>query len=207
MLKLINYEGKTEEQALEKCMSENNLKREDFIYKVEYIQGKLFKSDKYIISVLTKEEIVNYIKEFFKEVGKKSNIDINIEVSIEDDYFNINLVSSNNAILIGKDGKTLTALQTILRQIFKNQLNLPAKINLDVSNYRLNKLKKIDREILNIIKEVRKTKMDVYLDPMNAYERRYIHNLVSSHKNVTTESVGEGTERRIIIKYDENKEM
>ena len=42
MLKLINYEGKTEEQALEKCMSEMNLKREDFIYKVEYTPGKLF---------------------------------------------------------------------------------------------------------------------------------------------------------------------
>ena len=178
-----------------------------FIYKVEYTPGKLFKSDKYVVSVLIKEEIVNYIKEFFKEIGKKSNIDINIEVSIEDDYFNINLVSNNNAILIGKDGKTLTALQTVLRQIFRNQINLPAKINLDVSNYRLNKLKKIDREIINIIKEVRKTKMDVYLDPMNAYERRYIHNLVSSHKNVTTESVGEGLERRIVIKYDENKEM
>ena len=207
MLKLINYEGKTEEQALEKCMAENNLKREDFIYKVEYTPGKLFKSDKYVISVLTKEEIINYIKEFFKEVGRLSNIDINIEVSIEEDYFNINLVSSNNAILIGKDGKTLAALQTVLRQIFRNQLNLPAKINLDVSNYRLNKLKKVDREIENIIKEVIKTKMDIYLDPMNAYERRYIHNLVNSHNYVKTESVGEGLERRIIIKYDENKEM
>jgi len=207
MLKLINYEGKTEEQALEKCMDETKLKREDFIYKVDYTPGKLFKSDKYVISVLPKEEIVNYIKEFFKEVGNLSNIDINIEVSIEEDYFNINLVSSNNAILIGKDGKTLTALQTVLRQIFKNQLNLPAKINLDVSNYRLNKLKRVDREIEKIIKEVRKTKMDIYLDPMNAYERRYVHNLVNSHKYVKTESVGEGTERRIVIKYDENKEM
>ena len=49
--------------------------------------------------------------------------------------------------------------------------------------------------------------MDIYLDPMNAYERRYIHNLVNSHNFVKTESVGEGTERRIVIKYDENKEM
>ena len=96
MLKLSNYEGKTEEQALEKCVAATNLKREDFIYKVDHIEGKLFKSDKYIISVLTKEEIVNYIKEFFTEIGKLSNIEINTEVEIEDDYFNINLVSNNN---------------------------------------------------------------------------------------------------------------
>lgn len=207
MLKLINYEGKTEEQALEKCIEATNLKREDFIYKVEYIEGKLFKSDKYIISVLPKEDIVKYIKEFFIEVGKLSNIEIATEVKIEDDYFNINLVSNNNSILIGKDGKTLTALQIILRQIFRNQIGLSAKINLDVSNYRFDKLKRLDKEIKNIIKEVISTKMDIYLDPMNAYERRYIHNLVSSHNYVTTESVGEGTDRRIIIKYDENKEI
>ena len=207
MLKLSNYEGKTEEQALEKCVAATNLKREDFIYKVDHIEGKLFKSDKYIISVLTKEEIVNYIKEFFTEIGKLSNIEINTEVEIEDDYFNINLVSNNNSILIGKDGKTLTALQIVLRQVFRNQIGLPAKINLDISNYRLDKLKRVDKEIENIIKEVISTKMDIYLDPMNAYERRYIHNLVNSHNFVKTESVGEGTERRIVIKYDENKEM
>lgn len=207
MLKLINYEGKTEEQALEKCMSENNFKREDFIYKVEHTPGKLFKSEKYVISVLSKEQIVNYIKEFFTEVGKLSNIEITTQVNIEDDYFNINLVSSNNSILIGKDGKTLNALQIVLRQMFRNQINLPAKINLDVSNYRLDKLKKVDKQIEKIIKEVISTKMDIYLDPMNSYERRYIHNLVNSHNFVTTESVGEGTERRIVIKYDENKEM
>ena len=207
MLKLSNYEGKTEEQALEKCMTATNLKREDFIYKVDHIEGKLFKSDKYIISVLRKEEIVNYIKEFFTEIGKLSNIEINTEVEIEGDYFNINLVSNNNSILLGIDGKTLTALQIVLRQVFRNQIGLPAKINLDISNYRLDKLKRVDKEIENIIKEVISTKMDIYLDPMNAYERRYIHNLVNSHNFVKTESVGEGTERRIVIKYDENKEM
>lgn len=207
MLSLSKYEGKTEEQALEKCIKTSHLERKDFIYKVEHIPGKLFKSDKYVISVLAKEDIVNYIKSFFEEIGKISNIEINTEVKIEEDYFNINLVSSNNSILIGKDGKTLNALQTILRQIFRNQLNLAAKINLDISNYRLSKLKKIDKEIENIINEVINTKMDIYLDPMNAYERRYIHNLVNSHNHVKTESVGEGTERRIIIKYDENKEI
>lgn len=207
MLNLSKYEGKTEEQAIEKCLATSNLKREDFIYKLEHIDGNLFKSSKYIISVLPKVEIVEYIEKFFKELGRLSNIEITAEVKIEDEYFNINLVSNNNSILIGKEGKTLTALQIVLRQIFRNQIGLPAKINLDVSNYRLDKLKKVDKEIENIIKEVINTKIDIYLDPMNSYERRYIHNLVNSHNYVKTESIGEGTERRIVIKYDENKEI
>lgn len=207
MINLNKYEGKTEEQAINKCIEATNLKREDFIYKVEHIEGKLFKSEKYIISVLTKQEIVNYIKEFFENIGKISGIEINTEVFIDEDYFNVNLVSSNNSILIGKEGKTLNALQVIIRQIFKNQIKLPAKINLDISNYRIDKLKRIEKEIKNIIKEVTNTKMDVYLDPMNSYERRYVHNLVNSYPNVTTESVGEGSERRVTIKYVEEKKI
>lgn len=202
MIKLNKYEGKTEEQAVLKCIEDTKLSRDEFIYKIEHTPAKLFKSEKYVISVLPKKEIVEYIKEFFNNVGKLSNIEITTEVEIEGDYFNVNLVSTNNSILIGKDGRTLNSLQIILRQIFRNQINLPAKINLDISNYRIDKLKKIDKEIENIIKEVISTKMNIYLDPMNAYERRYVHNLVNSYNNVTTESVGEGSERRIIIKYE-----
>ena len=50
-----------------------------------------------------------------------------------------------------------------------------------------------------------KTKVDVSLDPMNSYERRYIHNIVDGYKNVTTESEGEGKDRHIVIKYVEEK--
>ena len=202
MIKLNKYEGKTEEQAVLKCIEDTKLSRDEFIYKIEHTPAKLFKSEKYVISVLPKKEIVEYIKEFFNNVGKLSNIEITTEVEIEGDYFNVNLVSTNNSILIGKDGRTLNSLQIILRQIFRNQINLTEKINLDISNYRIDKLKKIDKEIENIIKEVISTKMNIYLDPMNAYERRYVHNLVNSYNNVTTESVGEGSERRIIIKYE-----
>lgn len=207
MIELSKYEGKTEEQAINKCLEETKLKREDFIYKVEHIEGKLFKSEKYIVSILPKQEIVKYIKEFFENIGKLSGIEINTEVFIDEEYFNVNLVSSNNSILIGKEGKTLNALQILIRQTFRNQLKLPAKINLDISNYRIDKLKRIEREIKNIIKEVTNTKMDVYLDPMNSYERRYVHNLVNSYPNVTTESVGEGSERRVTIKYVEEKKI
>ena len=54
------------------------------------------------------------------------------------------------------------------------------------------------------IKEVQSTKITAALDPMNSYERRFVHNLVSEYKNLTTESIGEGRDRRVTIKYKEN---
>lgn len=202
MFNIVKYEGKSEAEAVEKCMQKENMNRDDFIYKVEHVEGKLFKAEKYIISVLKKQEIVDFLTKFFENLGKKMNISIKSSVQIEEDNFNINLVTDNNSILIGKDGRTLNALQVLIRQIFHSQIHLNAKINVDISNYRFDKLKRLDKEIENIIDEVLTSKMDIYLDPMNAYERRYVHNLVNKYEGVKTESVGEGLERRIIIKYD-----
>lgn len=202
MFNIVKYEGKTEEEALQKCMQNEKMNREDFIYKVEHIEGKLFKAEKYIVSTLKKEEIVEFIKKFFEVLGNKMNISINTTVQIENDNFNVDLVTNNNSILIGKEGHTLNALQIIIRQIFYNHLHLNAKINVDISNYRFAKLKHLDHELENIVKEVLTSKMDIYLDPMNSYERRYVHNLVNKYENVKTESIGEGLERRVVIKYD-----
>lgn len=207
MFNLKKFEAKSEEEAVQKCIKNENMKLEEFIYKVEKIEGKLFKSSKYKIYVLPKSEIVIFLEQFFEELSEKMNISITTKIEIDKDNFNINIVSNNNSILIGKDGKTLNALQVIIRQIFRSQIGLSAKINLDISNYRMDKLKKIDKEMENIIGEVIQTNIDVYLDPMNAYERRYVHNLVNSYDYVKTESVGEGLERRIIIKYDAKKKI
>ncbi len=199
---IINYEGKTEEEALDKCIKKENCSREDFIYKVTCVKGNLIKKKKYIISVLKKQEIIDFIKEYFEILGQQMNISIKPSVTIENDNFNIDLVSDNNSVLIGKNGKNLNALQTMIRQVFHVQLNMNAKINVDISNYRFDKLKRLDKQIENIINEVLESKMDIYLDPMNAYERRYVHNLVNKYEHVKTQSVGEGLERRVVIKYD-----
>ena len=56
-------------------------------------------------------------------------------------------------------------------------------------------------EIKNIVREVQKTKTDAKLDPMNSYQRRIVHSLLSDFSNVTTESVGEEPNRCVVIKY------
>ncbi len=201
MINVKKYEGKTEEEAIKKAVEQEKIERDDFIYKIEHIEGKLFKAEKYIVSIIIKEDIIDCINNFFIELGNKMNIDIEVETTLEDDNFNVKLVSNNNSILIGKDGKNLKILQYLIRQVVKVQAGLNAKINLDISNYRYEKLKRLDKEIKHIVDDVVESKMDIYLSPMNAYERRYVHNLVNNFEHVRTESVGEGKERRIIIRY------
>lgn len=203
MLEIINEEAKTKEEALEKILNKNNLKQEDLFLKSEFIEGKLFKSAKYIVTALKKSDVKNFIESFINKLGNLMNINIESEILEKDEIYNITLISDNNSILIGKDGKTLNSIQTILRQAVKKEANLALKINLDVANYKVKKMKNIEYEVKSIVKEVLSSKIDVSLDPMNSYERRVVHNIVNQYENLKTESTGEGKDRHVVIKYIE----
>ncbi len=204
MLNIKEFEAKTLDEALEKAMVELNCEKENLLYNYEFIEAKLFKSSKYKINVVEKSNIKEYLIDYLKEFSSTIGISIESEILYNNESFNITLVTSNNSLLIGKEGKNLQALQNIIRQSLKVKTGINIKVNIDISNYKQKKLNNLENEIKKIAKEVVKTKVDVSLDPMNSYERRCIHSLISEYENLTTESVGEGKERHIIIKYIEN---
>ena len=203
MLTLSKYEGKTIEEATEKCLNELNITEEELYIKQSETEAKLFKSKKIIIKAIKKQDIVDYIKEYIKELDKSFNIEIKSEVNENEGIIKAVLVSNNNPILIGKDGKNIEALQVLIRNSIRNQIGLDIKVNLDASNYKKKKEENFEREIKKILKEVQKTHMETKLDPMNSYNRRLVHNLASKFKNIKTESVGEEPNRYTIIKYEE----
>ena len=202
MFSLLMYEWKNREDLINKITEELNCNENELVILEQFTEGKIFKSQKYNLSVITKAEIKKQLKNFFNELGKLMNVTIESEINItEDNIYNINLVTSNNSILIGKEGKTLDAIQCLLRQISQNDLQNKIKINVDISNYKYEQTKKLEKNIKNIAKEVLKTKVDTSLDPMNSYNRRIVHTIVSEFSDLETESVGEGKERHVVIKY------
>lgn len=202
MFSLLMYEGKNREDLINKITEELNCNENELVILEQFTEGKIFKSQKYNLSVIPKAEIKKQLKNFFNELSKLMNVTIESEINItEDNIYNINLVTSNNSILIGKEGKTLDAIQCLLRQISQNDLQNKIKINVDISNYKYEQAKKLEKNIKNIAKEVLKTKVDTSLDPMNSYNRRIVHTIVSEFSDLETESVGEGKERHVVIKY------
>lgn len=204
MLNVLTYEGKEENEVLNKVLEELNCKSEDLFTKSEFIEGKLFKGSKYILSVIKKKDIEIFIKDFIKKVAALMSIEVDMEIIENEGIFNVTLVSDKNSILIGKDGKTLNSIQTLLRQSLRNHSPFNIKVNVDVSNYKIKKMKNIDRLVREIAKEVKETKLNVSLDPMNSYERRLVHTIISEFPELETESIGEGKDRHVTIKYKEN---
>ena len=199
MLNISKFEGKTKEEAIDKALDYFNLDEEYLLI----IDRTTEEDEVSKIEVVDKADIKHYIKDYVATLSENMNIDINVEIREYEGSYSVKLVSNNNAILIGKDGRTIAAIQTLLRKSLENALHYPIKVNVDVANYKEKNLRRKAYEIKKIAYEVQKTKVDVALEPMNSYERREIHNMVDQIPNVTTESIGEGKDRHIVIKYVE----
>ena len=197
MIKVYNYVGQTEDECKLKCIEELD------VYACDIITKSVEEDNQVKVDIVTKEDIINYIKEYIGNVAKSMNLEINLEVRESEDIFNVIMISNNNSILIGKEGRTLNSLQTLIRQSIQNETGFNIKVNLDASNYRAKKVKYFEYDIKNIVREVQKTKTDIKLDPMNSYQRRIVHSLVSNYDNIDTESVGEEPNRCVVIKYIE----
>jgi spoIIIJ-associated protein len=103
-------------------------------------------------------------------------------------------------ILIGRRGQTLSCLQFMVRLIVGHQTKTWVPITVDVEGYRLRRCEKLNALAGRLAEQVRTRKSPFTLEPMLAYERRIIHLALADHPDVTTESIGEGEARRVVIR-------
>lgn len=196
------YEGKTLEDAKNKAIDELKIIEENMIINILEEKNSLLK--KFVkIEVVKYNDLINYVKEVITEITNLMGINVNFEIKRQKDNINVTLYSDHNAVLIGKNGYTIQALQTIVRQIVFSKINSNLSILLDVENYKEKREKNIEYLAKKVAREVAKTKVEAKLDSMNSYERRIVHNILSDDKFVYTESIGEEPDRCVVIKPKE----
>ncbi len=108
--------------------------------------------------------------------------------------------SRESGILIGARGENLRAFSHLARRIVFKKKDGLAKFTLDINNYQEEATKKIKNQALSLAEEVRKNKRRIELEPMSSYERMIIHSLFSTDPEIETESIGEKSDRRVVIK-------
>lgn len=203
MLELKNhkYEGKNKEELINNALKELNASTNEVYYSVkEEVSGGLFKSKKYQLTISLKDEVAEYVKLYLKEITNLMGLNVEFEIQKRENYIKVNMISDNNSILIGKNGRTMSSLQTLLRNSLQNKLGTKINVILDANDYKEKQQKNIERLAVKLAKEVRKTKVEVKMDSMNSYERRLVHNALTNFKGVTTISEGEEPNRYVIIK-------
>ena len=164
------YNGKTKEEAIEKALTELNQSEQNLIVNVIEEKNTLLKKN-VKIEVIKYNDLIDYIKENIIEITKLMGLTVNLEVRRRDTNITIKIFSDHNAVLIGKNGSTIEALQTIIRQIVQNEVKEFIGIILDVENYKEKRVKNLEFLAKKVAREVKDTKVETKLDSMNSYER------------------------------------
>ena len=133
------------------------------------------------------------------------NLTANIEVKKREDRVSFTIYTENNAILIGKNGKTLDSITTIVKQVVHKELGTYFNLTIDIGEYKVQQQKRIESLAKRVAREVGKSKIATKLDPMNSYERRLVHTTLADYPKVITESEGEEPNRFVVIKPKEDK--
>jgi len=102
-------------------------------------------------------------------------------------------------ILIGRHGDTLASLQYILRLIIAHYQKMRVFLTIDIEGYKQRRYKSLRELALNLAQRAKSTGQLMTLEPMPADERRVVHLALSVNPDVTTQSVGEGEVRKVVI--------
>ena len=204
---LSTYTAKNLDDALREACIKKDCRIDELTYNVlEENKGFLgigssVKIEAYCLNDV-KEFLFDYLGNFFTN----ANIECSVEIFQKDDSFTIMLDAENNAVLIGKNGKTLQAINTVVKSAVNSEFKRKFKILVDINNYKQERYSKLKSMAIRIAKNVSRTKVDASLDPMSNDERKVIHQALANFKHIKTESEGEGLNRHLVIKYVEHKE-
>lgn len=112
---------------------------------------------------------------------------------------NIHGINENLGLLIGRRGETLAALQLIVNLVVSHRTKHRMRIIVDAENYRERREENLRSLALRVAQQVRNYRRSIALEAMPPHERRIVHIALSDSKDISTESIGEGDQRRVVI--------
>lgn len=221
------FEGKTEQEAINKAIEELHIERDDFdVEVVDNGRRGLFKKGNVKIRVNVdsapeeetpmvyeeneeleeEEETLEQDSEFEEKVcsfleGVVSRMGYECKAVVtarKGRKVCISLEGDNSNIIIGRKGKNLDAFQ-ILANVFAGRLDSNRKIIVDAEGYRTRHEDQIIKEAYRTAQQVRKTGRSRLLEPMNPYERRLVHTALNDVTGIETKSEGEGLYKQVRI--------
>ena len=200
------YTAKNLEELLDKVAKEKGVRVDELTYYVlEEKQGFLGFGAQVTAEVYCLNDVSEFLKTYLETFFK--NIEQSIEVTAErqNETFKVMINAENNAILIGRGGQTLQAINTVVRGAVNSYFKRRFQVLVDINNYKNDRYDKVKAMATRIARTVQRTKISAVLDPMPNDERKVIHQMLTEMKNIRTESEGDGSHRRLRILFDKNK--
>lgn len=214
------YEAKTEREAIEKAAADLGMDQDQF--DVEIVEseqhGFFFKRGTVKIKVYVDEpesssasetiepsgdiesQLIGFLTKTIELMGYPGEVSISFR---DKGKIGLEIKSEHSAILIGKKGKNLDALQMLVN-VFASKIggsSYSGKVIIDTENYRQRREENLIRLAGKTADQVCKSRSSKLLEPMNPFERRLIHMALNDMDEVMTKSEGEGLYKQVRIIY------
>jgi spoIIIJ-associated protein len=149
------------------------------------------------------------VKKLIKDILESMLISLDsIEVDVDPITQNkIFIIRTNDSgLLIGDKGETFNAFSHLVKRIAEKKFGDEQGFFIDVNDYRSGIAEKLKLKAKMLATRARDMRADVEMEPMSSYERLVVHGTLAGEPKIKTESLGEGRDRRVIIKYIEELE-
>lgn len=150
------------------------------------------------------ERIETFMKGLLEHMGSDA---IPVATKSGDDTYSVELQGSSLGMLIGRRGDTLDAIQHITNYAVNHGQGKRVRINVDAENYRKKREESLIRLANKVAGKVSRSRRNITLEPMNAYERHVIHAALQDYPDVTTYSTGTEPGRRIVVAYSKYRSV
>lgn len=147
------------------------------------------------------EEAILYAKKYIEDLLSFFGLNTDVYATTEDgEVIELDIPSTHlNGFLIGQRGDTLRAVQYTISTALKNQNFSHTRVNVDVAGYKKQHAERVAKQAEEWFEQVKTSGQPKDLAPMNPADRRVVHKAAEDY-GLSTESVGEGRERHIVIK-------
>jgi len=211
MTDVIEKEGKSVENALEKASNELGVAKEDLVYEVleetdrSFIGIGMGKKVKIRAMVKTPEAVADTAKKALSTILEYMGVDAVVEIKdkmlMEYDVIHVYLeiIGDGSGLLIGKHGATLDAFQHLVNKITNRKFSGNCNIHVDTENYRKKREENLTQLAMRLSEKAKKTRKPVSLVPLSAKDRKTVHMALKEDKEIQTKSTGNGLLKRVVI--------
>src|SRR5579884_111145 len=149
------------------------------------------------------EEAILFAKKYLEDLLSFFGLNTDVYATSDDEVIQLNVPSTHmNGFLIGQRGENMRSFQYLISTALKNNNYEHSRVNVDIAEYKKQRADRLRERAEEWVKKVRDSREPMELQPMNAADRRVVHQLASEY-GLQTESVGAGRDRHVILKPDE----
>ncbi|SDQ04795.1 RNA-binding cell elongation regulator Jag/EloR [Virgibacillus salinus] len=200
----ITASGQTVEEAVQSALEQLNTTRDHV--EVDVIdEGKkgllgIFGSKRAIVKVIIVKNQIEQAEKFLQEVTENMNVSAQITTTVEDKHVTFELYGEKIALLIGKRGQTLNAIQYLVHLVLNKDGKAYYTVTVDAEGYRGRRKETLESLAHKMADKATRLNKKVALEPMPAFERKLIHSALQRNKEISTYSDGVEPHRHIVIK-------